>query len=521
MKLERKILLIIIIILCFHILINFYILYNSKIIREGDDANYISDSFRFNLALSNEGYKGVMQQFLNIGGMGHPKFFSLIASFICESLKKIRLESINSLILFTNAFFLFILLISVYGIGSILYGKKIGLLAAILLSFSPVIFSFSRMFILDFPLAAMISLSFLALLKTKNFSSLFFSVLTGILFSIAQFTKETAIIFILPPFLYYSFSSLYIKEKTKERRINFSITLFLFLIFVSVVYFNAYNKELVKILHGKLLVCTNSDFFYYVRRFPLCYLYLGNIFSIVILPLVLSYIVNIKKRNIFLALYLFSPFLIFSFVPNKTPRLLMPALPPLFLLLASEVFSLRHRKIRKMYIGILIFSVVFQYVRFNFSPKIPTKYDMHGTGLLNIVEDKDFYIIEKLLNFFKNEKLPFDRSYLVVFTFRRINCVLNCEFLLRNMLFVAECPLDSDVVNAPPPGEVNWKEYLLTADYVVDKTGDIKKRGVLEDITGEFKKSLEENAHFFKKVYSCRDSNGDFIFVYKNVKKII
>jgi len=66
-------------------------------------------------------------------------------------------------------------------------------LAVILLSFSPLIFSHSRTAMLDLPLTAMVSLSFFSLLKTKNFSSLSFSLFTGILFSLAQFTKETAI----------------------------------------------------------------------------------------------------------------------------------------------------------------------------------------------------------------------------------------------------------------------------------------------------------------------------------------
>ena len=555
MALGKKTLLILVTVFLFHILVNSYILNKSKIIKEADDADRIFEGLWLHQELVNKEYKRVGADFLALSQ--HPKFFPLVEGLTLTYLEKIGLKDINWTILFSNAFFLFILLISVFKIGSILYNKEVGLLAAILLSFSPGIFSHSRVSMLDFPLAAMISLSFLSLLKTKNFSFLFFSLLTGILFSLAQFTKEAAIIFILPPFLYYSFKSLRIKEKRKQRIINFSITSLLFLILVGVVYLNPSNKGVFKTYWGKSFLIHNRayDILYYIKKVPL--LYLGIIFSIVLSPLVLSYIVNIRKRNHFLAIWLFSPLLIFSISPSKTARFLIPILPSLFIVLASEVFSpffLWYRKvysryhcenrrkllpkaiflkIRKIYIGVLIFISCFQYAIFNFFPKFalypssPSELKSlyhcdFEIGLLSVRRDKDFYLVKKLINAFEKEKTIPNKKNKVIFTFRLgMEGALKYEFKIRNMPFFVDCPQAAHEVDAPPPGRIDWKEYLLTADYVVDKTGNLGWRGHLEDIGGEFKKSLKENAHFFKEVATFKNSNGDSIFVYKNIKKLV
>lgn len=516
-KLKRNALLIIVIVLFFHVAVNFYILNKSEIIRDTDDGSRIIEGFHFHQEIVNKEYKNVEQKFLTL--LIHPKLFPLAEGLTLTLLGKAGLGNVNSMILFSNAIFLFVLLLSVYKIGSALYDEETGLLAAILLSFSPLIFGHSRINMLDFPLTAMISLCFLSLLKTKNFTSLLFGLLTAVLFSLAQLTKETAVIFLLPPFLYYFLASLNIREKRKQKVINFCFTLLVFLILMGAVYLSPTNKEAFKrYWEASFLTHYNDNRFYY---FTVGRLYLGMVFLIIAAPLLLSYIANIKKRNGFLTLYLFCPFFIFSFSPNQVPRFLMPVLPALFLVLASEAFNLKHQKIRKVYIGILIFAMIFQYTKLNFFPKTPMRYSIHGGGLLNIYKDKDFYVIERLLGSFKDvkkENPQQNEPFLIVFTSQEFVFALYCEFVFRGMPFLISCPSSRDIPDALPPGTVNWKEYLLTADYVVDTSGDIRHRGALEDISGEFKKSLEENARFFKKVDSFKTSNGDWIFVYKKVK---
>jgi len=251
-RLENKAVLIIIILLLFHAVINFYVLDKSTFLRKADDASRASESLRFHQRLMNKEYKNLAKDFYILPLQSHPRFYPLTAGLVMTFLDKVGLKDINWMILTTNAFFLFILLISVFKIGALLYDEKIGLLAAILLSFSLAIFSHSRISMLDFPLTAMLSLCFLFLLKTRNLSSLSFSLFTGVLFGLTQLTKETAVIFVLPVFLYYFFHSLRIvKEKRKKKIINFIIVLLLFLIVAGMAYLNPSNKEIFRIYWGK------------------------------------------------------------------------------------------------------------------------------------------------------------------------------------------------------------------------------------------------------------------------------
>ena len=515
MKLKKNASLILIVIFFFHILVNSYILNNSKVIREYDEADRIKEGIEFHQMLVNKEYKKATIYFSRLIKAAHPKLFALMEGLILTLLEKIGLKGINWMILFSNALFLLILLISVYKIGTIIWDQKTGLIAAILLSFSPVIFGYSRVGMLDFPLTCMICLCFLSLLKTNNFSSLTFSLLTGILFGLAQLTRVTAIIFILPPFLYYSFKSLYIKERGKQRIINFNVTLSVFLIIAGLVYLNPYNKEIFKTYWEKAFIIHrySYDIFHYTKCFPS--LYLGTTFLIVLLPLVLSYIFNIRKRNLFVAVWFFVPLLFFSFFPNKNPRFLMPVLPALFLALTSEIFK-SFSKVRKIYIGGLICTVISQFVIFNFFLNSTVYNPVIGFGLLSVHQQKDYYSVQNLIDIFKKEKITPDKKNKVIFIFNLgIHCALDNEFKIRNMPFFVDCPQQLDEVDASPPGKINWKAYLLTADYVVDKIGDdLGGRGVLEDIAGEFKESLEANYKMFEEIGSFK-IREDFVYVYK------
>jgi len=524
-KLGKNISLILAAILLFHLLVNFYILNESKIIRTYDEADRILESIDFQEALIE--HADAPRGFLS--SAGHPRFFSLMQGLMLTLLKKAGLANVNLMILFTNAFFLLILLISVYKIGYILYDKRTGLLAAALLSFSPIIFGHSRISMLDFPLTAMVSLCFLSLLKTKNLNSLFFSLLTGFLFSLAQFTKEAALIFILPPFVAHFFISLRVEGGKKRRIMNFSIILLVFSVLAGMLYFNSHNITVFETYWKKtFLLDSDLGIFYYIKCIPV--IYWGVFFSIVLFPLALSRMFNIKRKDFFLFVWFFTPLLIFSISPNKTCRFLMPILPPLFLLLSSEIFSSFFLKIRYIYIWILFLFAVFQYSVFNFSPKstrywpfckslsiIHPKYGPHfESGLLSVYRDRDFNLIEEMIDVFKKEENTFSRHSKIIFTFDTgIHCALQYEFRMRNMIFFVDVPQQNDEADAVPPGRINWSRYLLTADYVVDKTGGLGNRGSLEDIGGEFKKSLEANYERFEKIASLKTANSKSIYVYK------
>lgn len=530
MKLKTKTLQICAILLLFHLLANFYILQSSRLLRRYDEADRIFEGVMFYRALTTgDSFRDAV--FYNLSTGQHPKLFSLIEGLTLVFLEKFGLKDISLAILLTNLFFLTVLLLSVFQIGSILKDKKTGILAAILLSFSPAIFSHSRIAMLDFPLAAMISLSFLFLLKTGNFRSLVYSILAGILLGLSQLTKEAALIFIIPILIYCLISLFYKRKTTKGELINFSIVVFIFLFVAGIVYLHPVNEGVLKIFSVKsLLIKTNDNIpFYYFTNFSL--LYLGVLLSIVFLPLFLNYLINIKKRNIFLFIWFFMPFLIFSISPNKSCRFIIPALPPFYLLMASEIFDPFFLRVRNRYIAVLILASFFQYAVFNFFPKIALYpsvkqaellYDKNfDLGILSVRKDKDFYLIENLIDFFEREKIDPRKDRRILFLFNLgFETSLKYEFAFRDMPVGITVPMATDATNTPFPGETDWNKYLMDFDYVIDKTGSLGMRGRLEDISGKLKKAMRKNKDSFGKVASFKRSNGDHVFIYRNLKKI-
>ena len=413
MNFQKLFLFLIVAVISFHAVINSYILYQSRIIRAHDEEGYITESLELNKKITNKDYgcKDMLAGFS--GEYASRGFIHYVQCLILIFLDKLRLKDIDSMILITNLFFFSILLIATYGIGALLYNERVGFLAAILLSFSPQVFNDSRLNMPDLPLAAMVSLSFLCLLRTKHFHSIVFSVFTAMVFILAEFTKETAIIFILPVTLFYFLESLRIREKRERRIANFSIIILVLLARLITVYlFN--NQFLLRYGLWKIFYRTNDfDFFYYIKSIPLHYL--GLIFSIISIPILLSYAYSIKKRNKFLFFWLFIPFLVFCISPNRVSRFLLPVLPSLFLLLTAELFEIPFR-FRKICAVALTASVIFQYVTFNFFPNLLVSYPKLERSLLSARKDEDFYKIEKLIDIFMQEQSHSKVKNKIIFT---------------------------------------------------------------------------------------------------------
>lgn len=97
--------------------------------------------------------------------------------------------------LMSNCLYLAILLWSVYGIGRQLYGRRVGLLAAFLVSFYPILFSISRLSYVDYALTTMVALGIYLLLKTDGFRHRRWSLVFGLGMGLGLLTKWPFIAF--------------------------------------------------------------------------------------------------------------------------------------------------------------------------------------------------------------------------------------------------------------------------------------------------------------------------------------
>jgi hypothetical protein len=141
-------------------------------------------------------------------------------------------------------------------------------------------------------------------------------------------------------------------------------------------------------------------------------------------------------------------------------------------------------------------------------------------GVLIARNDAEVSAVEKTINIFKRENLAAGPWKRILFIFNlRWHSALHYEFRIRNMRFLVACPQELNRVDASPPGRINWQQGLLAADYVMDKTGDLGRRGAYEDIAGEFRSALESNRDRFKEIARFETQDGETIYIYRNIAK--
>ncbi len=114
--------------------------------------------------------------------------------------------------LMRNAVFVAMLLFSVYGIGKRLFDRRVGLLAALIVSTYPILFSISRMPYIDYTLAAMVALSVYLLVACDGFRHRGSSLLLGLVIGLGILTKWPFVAFAGGPIAYIAIRSGALKD---------------------------------------------------------------------------------------------------------------------------------------------------------------------------------------------------------------------------------------------------------------------------------------------------------------------
>jgi 4-amino-4-deoxy-L-arabinose transferase-like glycosyltransferase len=100
-----------------------------------------------------------------------------------------------------NFVYLVVLLVSAYGIGREIGGRRVGIFAAFITSTLPMIFAMSRYTYIEFSLTAMVALSIWLLLLSRGFTSKRHSLLFGLSVGFGLLAKWTFVLFVFPALL--------------------------------------------------------------------------------------------------------------------------------------------------------------------------------------------------------------------------------------------------------------------------------------------------------------------------------
>ncbi|VXD17647.1 conserved membrane hypothetical protein [Planktothrix serta PCC 8927] len=157
----------------------------------------------------------------------------------------IGLDQTNAVHLLFSA----ILFASVYGLGTQLFNRSVGFWATVLSALLPGLYHHRLQFLLDYPLTAMVTLSFYCLTLwwfSRSDQSWGLSILFGLTFGLALLTKQTTLFFLFTPLLWVTVAIL--KHRQWQRFLQLAIAL---LLSITVIFPWARTNWLLMLTSGK------------------------------------------------------------------------------------------------------------------------------------------------------------------------------------------------------------------------------------------------------------------------------
>ena len=227
-------------------------------------------------------------------------------------------------------FFLVLLILSVYFVGRRLFDRPTAMLAALILSASPIVVEYSRMFMLDLPLASMVAFSVWCLLRTDDFEHPFASLIAGLSLGLGMLTKWTFAFYLAAPVLYMVVRSMRVIHY-RARRV---LIILACLGVATLVALPWYALHIVQILASRGGNFQGSEYTFVQSAF----LYLLEIPGEVSWPVAillaagtLAFYVGTQGRRVFLTVWFATSYLLISLAAVKAPRYAIPLLLPLAL----------------------------------------------------------------------------------------------------------------------------------------------------------------------------------------------
>lgn len=237
----------------------------------------------------------------------------------------------------TNLVWIFILFWSVYQLSLRIYKNQlIALSSVIFLGAAPLLIGQAREFQVDLPLTAMVALSLWIIFKTEMFSNVKHSFIFGAVVGLSMLTKWTYAFYFIPMILIYLTYSMTVSKNRALVIINTFSAAAMATIICGYWYFTnkgslltdfGQNGVAVAKLEGDPTGLSVAALSWYFKRIIDNYLFLP-LFIVYFASLVWALIKKEWRHKLALILIL-TPiyYLIFSILPNKDTRYLMPIIP--------------------------------------------------------------------------------------------------------------------------------------------------------------------------------------------------
>lgn len=439
----------------------------------------------FRLIFTHQAFTDKFARFLVIGESYYPPFFHI------STLPLVLLFGFSAVnLICVNFFYLILFLVSMYGIGKILFNQRVGILAGTITLFYPIMYALSREYLIDFALVAMVTAVQYLILKSEGGINKRWNILLGIMAGFALLTKSVAIIFFLPSWIYR-----FIRRFRKNKDfLPFFASLSIAVFICTPWYIYSFPGLLTK----------NSTFQYIATNFerdpigftPSLLWYADSLMhSAVSLILLLFSFIGLlafwlydKRWRVFLtlALWAFPSFCILLFTPNKDIRYIMPILPVLAFFTIGGIDVIKRKGLKNTLYFLIIAFGFLQFYDLSFSAQPFLKNGQYGYNRNPLKENWKAKEIVSFISKCSKEKntaigiLP-NLPYL---NYKILNFYIEQLYLPYWVKFLWDDP--------------DWKENFEKYDILITVS--------------------EQHLNQFKKIAEFKLPNNKKALVYKNIK---
>lgn len=329
-----------------------------------DEATHLFSGLRYFDILSHPSLK--MFSSLTSVDWSYPPLIPLVAaSFALIFGRSATVFTMTNMIYFSGIF------VCLYFIGKKIADKKTGILAACIFSFYPLVFHLSRLFMLEIALCFMVTASIALLLYSNNFQNTFVSIIFGIFLGLGLLTKQSFIIFIIGPLLFYLLSSFSFQGVYPRRKVvqNLFVVFFIAATVASwwyisnlrrCIHFLKWAAFKENIMPYDIAVFSLSSFLFYFDALINNQIFL---FFFLIFVFAVYLIFRQKEQNRYLPVlftWIILPYFIFSFIKNKYLYYTLAYAPAIALLSAYGIMKMKQTFLKRTIVALILIVGILQ-----------------------------------------------------------------------------------------------------------------------------------------------------------------
>ena len=273
-------------------------------------------------------------------------------------------------------FYISIFVFSLYLLGAYFYKPSVGIMAAFIGSLFPGIFGYSRVFIMAFPMVAILTLNIFLMFKTEVFKKTEYALLFAFVLALGMLMKKFYLIYIFFLILIYLIEN---RGLIFKKSLRFFSNILIILTIIITISGGWYFRHMSSIFHQlkseqTLIFCNKNYNFDPVFFFKLLINYQLGWFLLSLFFVAIIYCIIKKRCNIFILSWIILPYCISSiFVVHGSSRYTMAMLPAMAIIIAYGLISfsdsLRVRKkflLNRLFIVTILGVSIFNFFKLSY-----------------------------------------------------------------------------------------------------------------------------------------------------------